>query len=921
MVERVFLGCHQPFLPLAVEWMAGRGSDWSDALLIVPTAQSGRRLREALAEACGGAMLSPEITTPGAILRGEDGTGIAENWEEELAWIDELEAIGDWEPYRALMPEPDRADDGWAAGLARELAALRRELQENGHNLATAAKRLADTVECDRWAVLATLEHAVRRRLESWGLRDRSRPFGQILPPAESAPRIILAGVPDLPPVVAAALEKDPRPVTALVAAAESEGDLFSPCGIPLACWAERELPWPDGRVHVASDPRHQAAMAVAEIANIGAASDKIAIGCADPEVGEELVRALGGAGWSAFHPAGPAPPDPLITWWRVFAQWLRTADFATLAELLAFPQSGRLVGGARFQKSTALHRIMDQAMVRDADDLRHQLEHNPDFAAHPDPEKSAAMRAQANTLLDAATAMEKWSHGMQSGDFPQTIRTLLEIIADPQSAVTEGMRDWLDRAEPMIHQHRKPARFWLDLMLAAMPGNPTTPSDDRVIDIQGWLEVFHEPGGHLLLCGLNEGRVPAKATGESWLGEPARALLGLITADARAARDAWLFHAILAPRLGTDAGVTLFCGKSSGGGDALLPSRLLLTGTGESLARHVKHLFRSIEPPDAGLRRLPDDWVWSPPEVASARLPSATALGDYLSCPFRFHLKHVLRMRRPEPERGEWNARDFGNIIHKALENWGQNAAAHSASAETIANHLIDEADRLIDLQFHGRAPLAVQLQREAMRQRLRWTARILAETHAEGWEIIATEKKIDIPVAGGRHISGMIDRVDRHRESGAIRIIDYKTGNLPDRKTGQVEAAHRIAATAAAVKRHAHIPEDAPAWHHAPDPKGKSRDLLWKNLQLPLYVAAIAGDYDTLPEPCYLAIGNTRDRVGLQPWERFTRDDIDSAMACAHWIIERIDQGIFMPPAERPTYDDFEALAAGAGLAELCR
>ena len=901
--------------------MAGRGSDWSDALVMVPTAQSGRRLREALAEACGGAMLSPRIATPGAILRGDDAPGIAENWEEELAWIGEFEAIEVWEPYTDLMPEPDRADDQWAVGLARELAALRRELQENGHNLATAAKRLAETVECDRWQVLATLEHGMRRRLESWGLRDRSRPFDQILPSVESAPRIILAGVPDLPPVVAAALADDPRPITALIAATDDEGDAFSPCGIPLEAWAGRELPWPDGHVHVASDPRHQAAIAVAEIANRGAASDDVAIGCPDPEVGEEIARALGDSGWPAFHPARPARGDSLLTWWRVFAGWLRTADFATLAELLAFAESGRLVSGARFRKSATLHRIMDQAMVRDAADLRHQLEHNPDFVHHPDEEKAAAMREQATGLLESATAMESWRASYQAGDFLQTTRKLLDIIADPQSATTRAMRDWLDRAGPMIRNHGKPAGFWLDLMLAAIPAAPATPPDDRVIDIQGWLEVFHEPGGHLVLCGLNEGRVPAKATGESWLGEPARALLGLITADARAARDAWLFQAMIVPRLSGNGGVTLLCGKSSAGGDALLPSRLLLTGGGESLARHVKHLFRSIEPPDAGLRRLPDDWKWSVPAVAPARLPSATALGDYLACPFRFYLKHVLRMRRPEPGRGEWNARDFGNIIHKTLENWGRNHDAHAASAEAIAAHLIDEAERLIAVQFHGRPPLAVLLQRDAMRQRLRWTAAILAESHADGWVIIATEKSIGLAVAGGRHISGTIDRIDRHRESGAIRIVDYKTGNLPALKTGQVEAAHRANATSAVIKRSAHLPEDAPAWHQAPDAKGRTRDLVWKNLQLPLYVAAIASDHDTLPVPCYLTIGSTRDRVALHAWDHFTRDDMESAMACASWIIGRIDQGVFMPPAENPLHDDYEVLAARASLAELVR
>ena len=916
MIERVFLGLQRPFLEVAVEWMAGWGNDWSGVLVVVPTAQSGRRLREALAEACGGAMLSPKFATPGAILRGEDAPGIAQNWEEELAWVAELEAVGNWEPFAALMPEPDRADDGWAAGLARELGALRRELQENGHTLASAAQRLAESVEADRWQVLATLERGMRRRLDGWGLRDRSRPFHEILPSVAAARRIVLAGVPDLPPVVAAALEKDGRPVTALVAADVADAAAFSACGTPLECWAERELPWPDGRVFVASDARHQAAMAVAEIAATGVASDRVAIGCADPEAGEELARALGEAGWPAFHPAGPAPPDPLPTWWRVFAQWLQSADFTTFAELLAFPQTGKLVGGMRFQKSGALHRMMDQAMVRDAADLRHQLDHNPDFARHPDEEKASKLRTQAISLLNAAEAMESWSQRMRAGEFSGAARALLDIIADPAESITQAMHEWLGRAEPMTRQLDKPARFWIDLMLGAMPAAAATPPDPRVIDIQGWLEVFHEPGDHLVLCGLNEGRVPAKATGESWLGEPARALLGLITADDRAARDAWLFQAVVTPRLsGNEAAVSLFCGKSSNGGDALLPSRLLLTGTGEALARRVRHLFRAVEPPDAGLRPMPDDWKWRPSVVEPTRLPSATALGDYLACPFRFYLKHILRMRRPEPERGEWNARDFGNLIHQTLENWGGNPALHNAPAREIAAQLIDEAERLIDLRFHGRPPLAVQLQRDAMRQRLRWTADVLAETHAEGWDIIATEEKIDIPVAGGRTISGMIDRIDRHRGTGAVRIVDYKTGNLTDRKSGQVEAAHRLKASATIHGKFAHLPDDSPAWHTTVDAKGRPLDLLWTNLQLPLYVAAIAAQYQTFPTPCYLTIGDTREKVALHAWEAFSHDDMESAQACADWIIGRIDARVFMPPAERPKYDDYAPLATSFG------
>ena len=50
MVERVCLGWDRPFLLRAVEWLLARRDELPRMLVVVPTAQGGRRLREALAE-------------------------------------------------------------------------------------------------------------------------------------------------------------------------------------------------------------------------------------------------------------------------------------------------------------------------------------------------------------------------------------------------------------------------------------------------------------------------------------------------------------------------------------------------------------------------------------------------------------------------------------------------------------------------------------------------------------------------------------------------------------------------------------------------------------------------------------------------------------------------------------------------------
>ena len=67
MPQRVFLGWNRPFLPLAIDWLWERRAELPKMLVVVPTAQAGRRLREALAER--GACLAPRVVTPEEFFR------------------------------------------------------------------------------------------------------------------------------------------------------------------------------------------------------------------------------------------------------------------------------------------------------------------------------------------------------------------------------------------------------------------------------------------------------------------------------------------------------------------------------------------------------------------------------------------------------------------------------------------------------------------------------------------------------------------------------------------------------------------------------------------------------------------------------------------------------------------------------------
>jgi hypothetical protein len=97
--------------------------------------------------------------------------------------------------------------------------------------------------------------------------------------------------------------------------------------------------------------------------------------------------------------------------------------------------------------------------------------------------------------------------------------------------------------------------------------------------------------------------------------------------------------------------------------------------------------------------------------------------------------------------------------------------------------------------------------------------------------------------------------------------------------------------------------------------DEKGKQQR--WINLQLPLYAAAKITPQT--PSVGYITIGDACDEVLFQEWENFDQSIVDQACACAHWIIEMIDQRQFWPPAEKAEFDDFRILSSGADLCEL--
>jgi hypothetical protein len=193
----------------------------------------------------------------------------------------------------------------------------------------------------------------------------------------------------------------------------------------------------------------------------------------------------------------------------------------------------------------------------------------------------------------------------------------------------------------------------------------------------------------------------------------------------------------------------------------------------------------------------------------------------------------------------------------------------------------------------FGTSLPLNLQMQLNAARERLSAVARVHAARVAEGWETILVEHPIEATIAG-MTVHGQIDRVDRHRESGDICVLDYKTsdnGHEPD-------------------KEHLRNPSDSTRDYARATVDGKAR--AWKDLQLPLYVHILAEHNAAGASviPGYFNIPASTEETAVKEWRTFTPELRLSAIACATGVAEDILARRYWPPASRVDNDDFESL-----------
>ncbi len=914
-VRRHFLSWDRPLLPQAVAFLAGGWTgagplDLSDRLVVVPTQQSGRRLREALAEyaaARGQAAFPPRVLTPEALIARNPGPAVAPRLDSLLAWADVFRAI-DLDGFREVFPiDPPARNFTWAFRLAQQFGRLQAMLAEAGLRLEDVNARAGgDFPETARWRRLGELERLQAEKLAALGLRDAqaARIAAAQNPPPAGVEKIILLATPDPLPLALVVLAEHARtvPLEIVVFAPPAEAGAFDGWGRPLpTAWAQRELALAEfeRRVHLCADPAAQAERMAAAARGYGAPEGLLGVGVADGEVLPLLENALNRAGLAAYNPAGRTRRnDALYHLLAALAALAREPAFDAVAglarcpDMLAFLQArlGRDFSIARWLQGLdelhARHLPADLTAARaHAADLRKHPEMEPALAAIDELRSLLANGAFATSVPAALAAIFGWRR--------------LDLARESDARLEDSATAWMEIVRECAaaagHFPGVAAAEWWEVALRLFGESARTEDKPAgALELLGMLELLFEDAPHLAVAGLNDGRVPDAVAGDPFLPESLREKLGLKTNAARFARDAYVLQALAACR--AQAGrIDLLFGKTSLAGEPLRPSRLLLRCADAELPGRVAFLFRALEqtqpnPPWARAWRLKPRHAAAPAQVA------VTALRDWLNCPFRHYLRHVLGLRPVDPEKRELDALDFGALCHSALEAMGRETALRDCTdAAVLHRFLLAELERHSRRRYGESLSLPLMIQFESARQRLAKAAEVQARERAAGWVIERVEKVFALEI-GGLAVHGKIDRIDRHAETGAVRVLDYKTSDQP----------------AAPRDTHLRAPrrdEAPPAWATA---GCDGRPRVWADLQLPVYLQALAAEFSG-PVACgYFNLPKATGGTGLALWADYTPELHASALRCAEGVCAAIHAGEFWPPNEHvpAERDDFASL-----------
>jgi ATP-dependent helicase/nuclease subunit B len=802
MVKNVkFLNPQKKLIDEVVDWLCGsdkyeskirttpeNAKSLSHILVVVPTAQSARNLRFALARradsegACG--ILPPIIAMANTLLLPEDVRIATE--AEELAAMAEVLRECEIEKYKDLFPKPptERTAD-WALDIAGMLLGIEKVLGESDFLM----EDVKTSIDGKRWADLAAIEELFIESLQSKGICARVSARRNTIAKGcciEGVEEIVLPSSVDIKNAFIKYLENSNQSVSILIHAGKDEESKFDEWGRPVGVF----------RAEIDAQMIDSAPNAVIEADDIAKHFRAVESEDALPALvvcDSEMYPELEGAFQNYFsneelvlrnpskEKVSGSPLGRLLESiiqlssdgeYEVFSSFVRTGDVARWAQNALNVSAGEIatfVGALDAVQNAHLPQTIDDVITGAESQSIEAFRESEKLAALGLKRLAKEIKAEIEhpyqflkKIFSSIVLNEKNAGDRELVAAAEVLRSLHQECLSP--AIPECLR------RKIFSRLLKNASYMLE------------PTAENVLVTLGWLEVQWCLDDEVVVSGFNEGCVPENVVGHPFIPDSLRKELGVTTNAMRESRDSFIFARMLSCRQkGT---VSIHLHQIAGDKNVMKPSRILFNGIKDdelpSLALRLYAVTKGNEGSPA--KSLPSAWRLKlpvPPQGEEFRPKlSPTFLDQYLRCPFTFYLKEIFG-ERSDDRNQELDALAFGNLCHSALDKFAKSELKDSTDAKEIAAFLANEVR--IQLQAFGmNLPAIIELQGEAAITRLEAFSVHQAERRKAGWRIIEAEQTFSCAIKGCKTVlRGKVDRIDQHEVTGDLVIIDYKTWN----------------------------------------------------------------------------------------------------------------------------------------------
>lgn len=154
----------------------------------------------------------------------------------------------------------------------------------------------------------------------------------------------------------------------------------------------------------------------------------------------------------------------------------------------------------------------------------------------------------------------------------------------------------------------------------------------------------------------------------------------------------------------------------------------------------------------------------------------SASSLGAYAECERKWYYRYVCAAVE---DKGS-SASFYGSAFHWALEQFHREFPRADAAPRDVLQNKLDGWIQTAFERFRARFETNVEYDlqtRRARRTARRYLDWFIERSRAHPFTVIDAEAKIELEM-GGQRFKGYIDRLDRDDATGAVTVVDYKTG-----------------------------------------------------------------------------------------------------------------------------------------------